>query len=104
MPPMSSASIATVAPFLCCALTQAQEVISTLAATNETSLGFTRAFMCSSNQPVQGDANARVVVAALPRRNLRPAHRECQLWRRWRSPRNAKSLVETLGENRRVLD
>jgi hypothetical protein len=59
MPPMSSASIATVALFLCCALTQAHEVISTLATTNETSLGFTRAFMCSSNPPDHRDTNAR---------------------------------------------
>jgi hypothetical protein len=47
-----------VAPLLCCASTQVNEAISTLAIAN--AFGFTRNFMCSSNPPVQRVAIARV--------------------------------------------
>jgi hypothetical protein len=64
-PPMSSGSIATVVPLLCCALTpnvnDANEAISPLATANEPILGFTRNFMCSSSPPVQRVAIARML-------------------------------------------
>src|SRR5439155_2806003 len=50
--PMSSGSIATGAPLLCCALTQANEASRTLAsAANEPRLGLTPNFTCSSSSP-----------------------------------------------------
>jgi hypothetical protein len=48
-PPMSSESIATVAPFLCCASTQVSEAASRPATANKPALGFTLKVMsCSS--------------------------------------------------------
>src|SRR5262249_21295519 len=47
VPPMSSGSIAIVAPPRCCAFSQVNEAISTLVTAS--TLGFTRALMCSSS-------------------------------------------------------
>src|SRR5215813_11144921 len=54
-PPISSLSIATVAPFLCCAWTQGNEAATARAhaTANKPNLRFTRNFICSSAADVQ---------------------------------------------------
>src|SRR5438128_471620 len=95
---MSSGSIATEALLLCCASTQVNEAISTLAAAN--ALGFTRTFMCSSSHilalagAISAEQVRQRVVAFVARVLVDGAGR----------PRHGQLTSPRLRERRRVVD
>src|SRR5262245_40772986 len=80
-PPMSSGSIATVAPLLCWAMAAENQAISTAAATSIDARGFTRGVMCASSRSrlAPTDSVLRSSQRRLPDRQLANANTACRV-------------------------